>query len=286
MLNHDSDEHEELEMRVKKLKTYETIFNALVSYWFLVITTYPLENYFARSFFHREPNDLEGWLSLFIGATLWLSITYVMFKKVRKYRLEDDEWARFYTYSILTNLEKYSKTNNIEMKRNYRKKAVKDAKDFVSLIEKKWKVGTFKLARDYCGRPLSEFKGNLHNRIVPNLKEGNDELLGKVEQIMRNFFSESKSLTMDSINKLNEQMRLRLEEKGIKPSHRESLMNFFRIHRIVRHGFFVLTLTIGCSVFYYIAVGYLQIVKEYAFTGSVAIFLGLLTMYFARKPKE
>jgi hypothetical protein len=47
--------------------------------------------------------------------------------------------------------------------------------------------------------------------------------------------------------------------------------------------FFVTSLTIGCVLFYYVVTSYVEIVKEYAFAGSVAIFVGLLTIYFTKR---
>jgi len=283
-----SGEYDELETRAKNFRKYDRIVNFLTKYWLFAFVIAVTPSIVAENLFGRE---FESWeFPVFLGITVavWLLCTFMLVKRGRKYRLEDDEWATFYTYSILNNLKKYSTTKNIEMKKHYRKKTVEDAKDFLSCINEKWKIGNFKLAQDYFGKPLSELKKNIKYRVIPSLKDEDDKSLDKVEQIMRNFLAQSRKFDLESLNTINEQMSSRLEDaegtNGI--GLRDQLTNLFSAHKILKHGSFTITLGTACCIFYYMVVSYLGIQVEYAFTGSVAIFLGLLTIYFSKQPRE
>lgn len=260
----------------------------MTEYWVFVFVIALIPLLVARNFFGRELETWEGYVSVGIAVSIWMLSTYILVKRYRKYRLEDNEWVTFYTYSILNNLEKHSKTSNIEMKKDFIKKATKNAKDFLSYIKKRWKIAKFKLARDLFGKPLSELKKNVEYRIIPSLEKGDNKSLGEVEQIIWNFHAKSRmNFNLKTINYVNEQMSSRLEStEKMEIGLRSGLTNFFSAHKIVKHELFVSVLTIGCCAFYYIVTTHLEIPKEYAFTGSVAIFLGLLTIYFRQQPKE
>jgi len=277
----------DLEKRVKKFKKYERIFNSLTGWWFIGLFLVPVGEYIIRYFFGRKAETWEQMIFIAIGMAIVIGFAYLTGKRMNKYRLEDNEWATFYTHSIINNLQKYSKTTNIELKKDHRKKAVENAKDFLSCIKKRWKIGSFKLAQNYFGKSLSELKKNIEYRVIPFLKDGDDNLLRKIEQVMRNFLAESRSLNLEGINSLNKQMSSGLPTaESMKVGFRDRLLSFFGAHRILKHGVFALTVFVGCCVFYYTLVNYLQIVKEYALTVSVASFLGLVTIYFRRQPKE
>lgn len=281
-------EFNELETRVKKFKKYERIIDFLLGYWVLpVVIAVTIQISVMNQFF---PEKLQNWafiVSVVIAYAPWILLTFFLIKRSKKYYVEDDEWATFYTYLILDNLEKYSKTKHLGMKEDYRKKAVEKSEEFLSHIKKRWKIGSFKLARDYFGSPLSELKKNIRYRVIPSLKDGDDELLGKVEQHMRNFRAYSRNLDVESINILNKRMSANLPStESIKIGFRDRLSMFFSTHKILKHGLFVSTLLIGCCVLYYMAVSHLGISRDYSFGGSVAIFLGILTIYSTKQSKE
>lgn len=71
------------------------------------------------------------------------------------------------------------------------------------------------------------------------------------------------------------------EPKEIARPHgfRNRLSFFFSAHKILRHGLVASVILIGCYVFYYIVVSYNGIPKKDAVNSSVAVFLGLLTIY-------
>jgi len=278
-------DYNELATRVAKFKKYERLFSFLTDYWFLAIII--LLMFFAvfSIFFGRAPEAWEVWLAGILMGIVWVLPTHLAKRRVRRFKVEDDEWAIFYANSMVNNLKNYSETDNKYRKNDFKKKAVRNAKDFLSCIEKRWDIGSFKLAQNYFGEPLSELKKNLQYRVIPSLEGEDDKTSEKVEQIMRNFLMESRNLDIKGIKTINEQMSSRLNAiKSI--GYRDRLSSLFATHKVLKHGLVVLSFAVGCVVFYHAVVSYGEIPKEYAFTGTIAGFLGLLTLYFRRQPKE
>lgn len=196
----DLGEYDEFETRVNKFKTYERTSSFLINYWvFVFLGINALIIYILGTFFGIGFVERQMWGVFIIFAVVIVSLVIVTTKKKKKYELRDDEWTKFYTYSILYNLEKYSRASPIGMKEDYRKKAVKKAKEFLSCINKRWKIGSFMMAKDYFGNSISELKNNIRYRLIPNLKDGDDELLGKIKQHMGNFLMYS-NFDLESIN--------------------------------------------------------------------------------------
>jgi len=276
----------EIETRAGRFTRYERLSNFLTQFWALAfLIGLGISSLATTQLFGRQPQNWETYVSVGLVSVPWVLSAYIAGKKRRKYRVEDDEWAILYTNLIADNLKKRSNTRSLDLKKDYRKKAVKNAKDFHSCIKKRWKIGRFKLAKDYFGDSISELKKNIQYRVIPSLKDGDDESLKKINKIMRNFLVKSRSLDLKGINSINEEMSSRLDEiKTIR--FRDRLSTFFSTHTVAKHGLFISTLSIGSCVFYAIAVTYLGISKNYSFGGSVAIFLGLLTIYFTKQPKE
>lgn len=286
-LKRNSNEYAELRTRVKKFKRYERAFDILTTHWYIIFFIGFLYLQIVNYIFGSERELFKSWEFIALGFATLLVPVYITGKKMNKYRLRDDEWASFYTYSILNNLEKYSTTTNIEMKKDYRKKATKNAKDFLSCIKKRWKIGRFKLTRDLFGKPLSELKKNIEYGVIPSLEKGDAKSLGEVEQIMRNFHAESRNFNLKTINHANEQMSLRLETReGKRIGLRDRVLNFFSVHYVLKHLVVVSTFAIVCCIFYYMAVSHLQISKEVVFGSTIVLFIGLTTIYFRRKPTE
>jgi hypothetical protein len=277
-------DYADLKLRVKQFKKYERILDFLSDYWFFAVFIGAI----ISSFWTPSTKELtlETAISIFAVVGVWMGITYLVSRKMKKHRLEDDEWATFYTNSILQNLEKFSQTKNLERQEDYRKKAIKNGKDFLVCIERRWKIGTFKLAQEYFGKSLFDLKENIRYRIIPALKDGDSELLGKVEQIMRNFTAPPIILSLEKINKLNEDSSGRLpNRKPIQVGLRGHLSIFLSTHRILKHGLIVFSFLIICVIFYYMVITFQWASKDYAFAGSIAVFIGLLTIYSAKQRK-
>lgn len=61
---------------------------------------------------------------------------------------------------------------------------------------------------------------------------------------------------------------------------------FMQTHNTLKNGLIFLSCAVGCGIFYYLAVNYWGIQKEYSFPTSVALFIGLLTIYFTRPTRR
>ena len=278
-------EYADLEMRAKKFKRYDRISGFLIRFWYIafwigLIAYYGLEHFL---------QDAWGVTIIFIAILIvaFLVIAYVSVRKMWKYALEPNEWIKLISYSILNNLEKHSKTENFDLKKDYRNKSVKIVEFFLSHIKKRWTIGSFKLARNHFGKPISELKKNIEYRLIPNLKDGDDETLNKIEEIMRYSHLASKSFNLEVINNLNERMSTKLSTtETLKVGLTHRLKNFLTAHKFIQHVLVISTLFIVSCVFFYVAVVSVGITKDYAFAGSVAGFIGLLTIYFTKLSKE
>ena len=151
-------DYKELATRVPKFKKYEKLFSFFTDYWFMLILILLMLFAVVSILIGRPIGTLEAWLIACLVGVIWFVSMHVTRRRVKKYKVEDDEWATFYTYSIMGNLERYSETDNIHRKNDFRKKAVGFARDFLSCIEEKWEIGRFKLVRDYFGNPYLSSK--------------------------------------------------------------------------------------------------------------------------------
>ena len=282
---YNSREYEELETRTRIFLRNESIFNFLgnAASWMFFPIFIPYA--FLNSFLGWTLENLEMWVVLVLINAFWLLVFIKTGKKVNAYRVEDNEWATLYSHLILENLEKRSKARRESLKREYRKEAFKYAKKFLECIRKRWIIGSFKLVQDSFGKPLNEFKKNLQYRIIPILKDGNEEELEKVEHIIRNLLYKSKNLKLKDIVTLNEQMLKLPTTEPLRMNFYNKIKNFLDVHKILKNVLVVLTFVVVSCAFYYFSVTHLEIAKDVVFGCTVALFVGFITVYYTRKPK-
>lgn len=281
--------HNDFEKRVKKHIKYEKMGSLIGFFLFVCALIPPLLVSFVAYLIQIELNPIWQFPPMGVGFLIWYVLLKSLNRKLREYSVDSDEWARFYTRSIHTNLEKYSKTRSLGMKKGYRKKALKAAKDFLSCIEGRWTIGDFKALEAYVGNSLFDLKKNLRYRVIPAIKDGDDELLRKVSQIMFSFQFFSKKLSIEKINKLNQQMsekegRRLPNQEPLKVGHFTRFTRTLQTHKSLKHcvtvsGFAVISIVLG-----YIGINY-GLAKEYAWMGAITLFIGLTGIYFAGQPK-
>lgn len=283
----DKEKFKELEKRVKKFQKNEKIYSVIgVSSIFLPFTPLFLW-YFVRRFIGIL-SPVSFWEAIplgFLGLLVWYILIEFSSKKQTMYKIDDDEWKAFYTKSILENLEKYSKTTNKGFRKDYRNNALKIAKEFLSCIENRWKVGPFKPVREYRDT-ISDLKKNLRFRVIPYIKDGDDELLKKIERIMYNFAYYG-LLTLEGIDKLNTQMSQDLPTtEQLKVGFSEKWRRFFTTHRIFRHSLVMAGFVVICIMLGYVGLVYVEgLPMEGVWVGSIALFVGLASIYFRKQPK-
>lgn len=285
-LIHNSREYEELEIRAEKFLENERIVGFLTSggSWMVLGGFIP---YFTLNvFFHWAFGNWEMWAVLVPINAIWFLSIFKISRRVSKYKVQDNEWATLYSHLILEKLEKRSKAKTDELEKEYQKEASKHAKDFLSCIRKRWKIGSFKLVQDSFRKPLDELKKNLEYRIISRLKVGNDDELETVEQIVRNFLHLSTNLKLEDILSLNEQMSKLPTTEPMKVGFRNRARNYLNVHKVLKNVLVVSTFLVLCCVFYYLVVTYIGIAKEVAIGSTVVLFVGFINVYYRRQPKE
>jgi len=285
-LIHNSREYEELETRAEKFLENKRIFGFLTSgaSWMFLPIFIPCIA--LNGFLRWTLGNWEMWAVLVPINAIWFLAALKASRRVSKYRVEDNEWATLYSHLILEDLEKRSKAKTDGLKREYQKEASKHAKDFLSYIRKRWEIGSFKLVQDSFRKPLNELKKNLEYRIISRLKVGNDDELEKVEQIMRNFLHLSRNLKLEDIISLNEQMSKLPTTEPLRIGFRNRARNYLNVHKVLKNALVVSTFLVACCVFYYLVVTYIGIAKEVVFGSAVVLFVGFITVYYRRQPKE
>lgn len=83
--------------------------------------------------------ELGSTVTMLVGASgfpLALAIVTLGQRKLRAYKVEDEEWAMFYARPLQINLAKCVKTNSEGMRKDYRRNAIKNAEGLLSCIQK------------------------------------------------------------------------------------------------------------------------------------------------------
>jgi hypothetical protein len=131
---------------------------------------------------------------------------------------------------------------------------------------------------------LDKFFKNLEMIVLPAIRDSVIRI-DHLEEIALAVYSLDPA-KIDAVNKTLEaesSYKKSTVDISKKISHRA--FDIFRIHTTLKYGLVFCSLIIACGIFYYMAVTYLDIQKEYVFGASVAAFIGLLT-YFRGKQKS
>jgi len=277
----------ELETKIGKFLLYDRILDFYIFLLLLsLILTTLLGVLIARLVNAELPSNWTGILSI-VGLMIPVPPFFVLLRKRAEYIVESDEWIRYYTNLVLTNLENYLLTNSAGFKKNYRKKALKSAKDFLVCVDERFTLGQFKPARLYVGDSISDLKKNLRYRVIPAIEHGDEEMLRIVGQIMYNFVHLSHDSPIERLKEINGQMFQKLPNK--EPLHKRRIsrtLAYVQTNKLAKHSIFILVFVAACSSLGYLAVTYLGIAREYVWTGTIALFVGLLIVYFQRQPKS
>jgi len=237
----------------------------------------------ARIFWNFDPNVLVAgtgvvWIILFLLTVRFLNGKY------RKYSLTVDEWSIFLACSILKNLEDYSeasKRQNEELKKEYKKLAVQDAKDFLSTVESGWKIGDFKLAKKVFNEAISKFEKNLQTRLIPNLERLDDGVLDKMESIVFNIAFVANNGDLALLNLLNDSSFKQLTEHPLsKVKFLSRCSDYLQVNRMLRHVLvFVIIGVVSISAF--VIGGYLGASIDTTYATTFLVFCTLVAAYIA-----
>ncbi len=202
--------------------------------------------------------------------------------KLKDYPVEDNEWARLYSYGIYNNLVEYFNTQSLGIKNKAKQKALTNAKSFLYVAEEEWNVGNFKLVRNYK-TVISEFRKNLRYRVIPALKSDNNDLLRRVSQLMYNLFYWSELLTLENIETSNKWMA-DIEDTKL-PSSESQKIDYHRVAGIVKNKrllTYVLPLAtsaIASIILGFVLMGYPDVGLGTTLMVTVTVFAALLAFF-------
>lgn len=240
-----------------------------------------------------------GWLPLLIifsnnlGAmiSIWVVIFFVsltILKKTPSAPIESPEDSMFLNLcDVLRNIEFYFENPKSAI---HLTRASKSLHRFLSLVKRMIREESYSVITRMIDEPLRKLSENLEKKILPLIRYSSSQkdiqqAYTRLESLAF-IFIEPATITqnLDICNKLFEDIQ---EPKiPLIPTFRDRLANILRTHDNLRFGLVALTIVIGCCIFYYVLVSYLEIPKEYALTVSAGIFIGLLTLYSRKKSKE
>jgi hypothetical protein len=226
-------------------------------------------------------------LAFMAYALFGVIVTTILDKKARVFRLSAFDLVTFYTCDIIENLSDYSSrhaSDNPELKKIYRKNAIRDATNLISVLENNWTIGQFRLGKEIFGDKVSSFRDLFRTRLIPNIEQGNDSDLEKVGTIMLGL---AYLKTLPELDHLNESMtKLTIytpSEGGLiaKYSNRFQLkvVGYLNAHKVFRHILVVAGILFLCYLVYYLGINYVSISKDSAFIAAVSLFGVLLVGY-------
>jgi hypothetical protein len=267
----DPAEFEELQIRVKNNKKYERLSSIFVGYAILLLLILLGVNPLAKLALGRDPYLWETVILMAPIVTCWVLVAYIAIKGVRKYSVSQNEWAIYYCQCTLHELRKYHITKSLELKKEYIENAIGNVKGLISTIEKRWGIGSFYLVRNTYEKPLTDLKQNFREKVIPLLKESENASTMKIEAIMMDFLAKLRSLNLEGINFVNQEMSTLPSPKTAAVDNRSTLEDQIKdmsnAHRTMTNLFFIFSLVAGCIVFYWLVTSYVGIIKEYAFAG-------------------
>ena len=281
------NDFDELEKRVKKFLKYEKIVDSGQVLFFAIFLGFLFFYYsISKQVFNREIQMWETLIIIGCSVAISLIIIYFASRKAYKYALEDNEWAMYYTHHILANLDRYFNAKALGPKEEYRKEALENTKKFLSCIEKRWKVGSFKLVK-FVREIILDLQNNLKYRIIPALKSGDDEELEKVKSAFVLLRLVSRNFTVEGIKTVNNMIVSQIPvRKPLRMKTLRRISGFLSVHKIIKHIIALTVLALACTVTGYIAIVYGGISVEATFTTLGFAFVTFAGLYLSKQRKE
>lgn len=275
--------YRDLEKNVKRYVKYVRLENWLLNsvlvaffvWLFIIIVGYTP--------FLWVTSSLERFISIVLLLTYVIIVSlaaYLARTKALVYQPDADDMMLYYSCSILKSLEGYDKSKRSALKEEYRKKAVKSAKEILSTVKEDWTLGDFRLAKKVFGETISALLDNLSNRVIPSL-EKDGKTLKKVESPLYQFAQYLLHPTVEGLQNVNKSM-----SEHLKSYETEKLgffgrcSSFFATHAILKHSTIVVLILIVSFVPALLGLHFWHISTDSAFLGFAAIFAPLIGAYF------
>lgn len=276
--------YEKLKPKVMKRELYFRIARLSI-YLILVVFIIQSGAAIAATAFSLEVLRIYGYFALFI-PTIIFALTIGIFEQLaERQHLSVDERAFVYARLIQENLEDYFSSTNSrypERKAICRKEASKNAHKLLSIVERYWTIGEFELAERLLQKPVTDFKENLKNRLVPNIERGDSEtFLKAANDIVFQFVAFlSYTPSLDNLEHINSRMQSELAE--ISPTKEKGLTktsNFLLKHNLLRHSLFVSGVSAFAFLVYQLGL-WGHVTADVAYGSAVTSWVVLIAGYF------
>ncbi len=210
-------------------------------------------------------------------------IASLLGRKARIYNLGSDEWAQFHSCSILESIESYLQAKTSGLKEEHRKNALRSSKKLLSVIEKQWTIGNFKLAKSVFGDSISKLKDSIRNRLIANLETNNEQAIKELDNIIYNLAVRLANPTVEDLNHINKMMEKVESSRPAKLRFYDRCSSFFERNAIMKHVLVTATFVFAGYLVFFIGTNFVQISKEVAFGTAVGLFGILLAGYWQRR---
>lgn len=280
--------NEELVERIGKNLKYKKYVSALIygstiSWFAAFILIYIIAKSYDTIVPYWVVIPLLGFLFVF---AVWNSL---LGRKKKSYPVKDDEWALFYSDLIAKNLKKCLGTEHKAMKSQYQKTALKYAQDFLTCIKENWRIGSFKLVRQFVGTTVADFKNNLQYVLIPAIRKGERDKLERVEFIMTAIKMISADLQIEGLKTINNVVD-GLISKGILQREKPTKLGYNDINilgsRAFKNPIFIVCWIILASAIFGGLLFYFGLSKEFAIGSSITVFGILITTYGVDRRKK
>jgi hypothetical protein len=222
------------------------------------------------------------WVVIIVVLMIWgISLQWVT-KQKKKYRLDDDEYLAYYSFFIRNPLEESRKAKQ-SVRDDYNKKSVKLTKEFLRIIRERWTIGKFKLAKETFEKPLNDLLEGLKFRIIPSINANDEKQIETVKLAMIYLEEHSKNFQINNITEFNNIISsLPLRKQNLTGSY-SNVGNWINSHKFAKGTIYMAIILLACGTFGYLSSAYFGIPNEYAYGGTIAIFVALMEILFHRK---
>jgi hypothetical protein len=219
----------DLEEKVKKYLKWEGVLDSFVLYFLFCLALPFFAGLLILTLLGIEITNYIALVLFSLGMGLTIGVFGLASRRMKEYPVGSDEWLHYYSYPLYSNLEKYLNEGTEGWKKDYMKRAIESAEELVSMVERRWTVGKFKLAKEMVGTSVSDLVENLHFRLIPTLKAKNEDQIEKEVQIKKansfayNLYMLSLRLNMVDLVTINSNMQKSFDKKVLK----EGTLNWF-----------------------------------------------------------
>jgi hypothetical protein len=232
------------------------------------------------------PNFLFYWLPVFLSYYVAaLALIPFFNRKAHVYHLSPDELVTYEACKIMLNIENL--TNPVtdkrpELKKQYQKSIERQANLLLSVLERDWTVGEFKLASD-LGESLSKLKQGFREKVIPNIENGDPKDLALINSIMLGLvyarYLHDLEILNAQISGLESRAPSKKEPPALKRFMNSRAVKYLREQQGLQYLLLGVAMLFGTVAVYFIGIDLVHISRETSFGASVGFFGVLIVAY-------